>query len=194
MKTIKQSELGKIIKECDEAFFDIPFGNSEFQTVNFIINAAHTPERAYRAVGLAARAKIQALKEAYYNLKKDDVDIAELKHKAGLVGTSEWDKARHTIEIERKQDLRSDAMKLINDALAELAVLYAAMQKFPRYTREQFEAGERKHFHIRLIKQALGLNGPLESLDNMGEKCDPASIDRSVVEIKKLTDQLKLLE
>ena len=189
---LKESDLGKVIKEYDEAFFDIPFSNSAFQIENFIINAAHTPERAYRAIGLTMRAKIQALKEAYYNLRKQEVDIEELQAKIDSPEATKWDKKRAAIEIEQKQEMRSDTLKLINDALAELSVLYSAFKKMPRYTREQFELGEREHFRIRLTKQALGLNGPLESLDNMGE--NPGNLDRGVISERKVVEALKLIE
>lgn len=198
MKELKESDLGRVIGEYEEAFLNIPFGNSKFQIEHFIINAAHTPERAYRSIGLTMRAKIQALKEAYYNLRKDDIDLSELRHKMAQkeISVSEWDRARYALEIERKEDARSDIKKLINDALAELAVLYSAMKKFPAYTREQFEVGEKRHFQIRLTKQAMGLNGPLESLDNMGLRYEPGSVDwTKPVEMEaKLTQKLKLLE
>jgi hypothetical protein len=189
---LKESDLGAVIKEYEEAFWDIPFGNSGFQIENFIINAAHTPERAYRAIGLTMRAKIQALKEAYYSLKKQDVDIDEAQEKIDSKYHTKWEKKRALIDIEQKQEMKNDTMKLINDALAELSVLYAVFKKMPRYTRKEFEAGEHEHFRIRLTKQALGLNGPLESLDNMGESA--SNLDRRVVSGTKLLDELKLIE
>ncbi len=189
---LKESDLGKVIEEYDKAFFDIPFGNSAFQIENFIINAAHTPERAYRAIGLTMRAKIQALKEAYYNLKKQEVDIEELQEKASANWVTKWEKKRAAIDLEQKQEMKSDTMKLINDALAELSVLYSVFKKMPRYTRQQFERGEKEHFRIRLTKQALGLNGPLESLDNMGE--NPGSLDRNVITGQRLVEALNLIE
>ena len=44
---------------------------------------------------------------------------------------------------------------------------YTAYKELPKFTREEFEAGERKHFEIKLKKQAQGITGALESLDNM---------------------------
>jgi hypothetical protein len=138
------------------------------------------------------RAKIQALKEAYYSLKKQDVDIDEAQEKIDSKYHTKWEKKRALIDIEQKQEMKSDTMKLINDALAELSVLYSVFKKMPRYSRKQFEDGEREHFRIRLTKQALGLNGPLESLDNMGE--NPGNLDRTVISERKLIDVLKLIE
>ena len=195
MIELKESDLGRVIKEHEEAFWDIPFGNSAFQIENFIINAAHTPERAYRAIGLTMRAKIQALREAYYNLKKQDVDIEELQEKIDSNWATKWEKRRAVIEIEQKQEMRNDTMKLINDALAELSVLYSVFRKMPRYTRKQFEAGERKHFEIRLGKQALGIQGPLESLDNMDElRGWKERLSQPALEAPKVLEEIGLLK
>ena len=193
MTDLKESDLGKVIEEYEEAFFDIPFGNSRFQIENFIINAAHTPERAYRAIGLTMRAKIQALREAYYNLKRQEVDIGEAQEKVDSQCHTKWEKKRALIDIEQKEEMKRDTKKLINDALAELSYLYAAFKKMPRYTREQFEAGERKHFEIRLNKMALGIQGPFESLDNMGVDISQA-VGRQIPQNPKVMDQVMLLE
>jgi hypothetical protein len=48
----------------------------------------------------------------------------------------------------------------------ELNILYAHFQKLPRYTREQFELGEREHFDIKLNRQLLGVQGAAEALEN----------------------------
>jgi hypothetical protein len=189
MTELNESDLGKVIAEYEEAFFDIPFGNSKFQIENFIINAAHTPERAYRAIGLTMRAKIQALREAYYALKKQEVDIEEAQEKLASTYHTKWEKKRAAIDIEQKEEMKRDTKKLINDALAELSVLYAVFKRMPKYTRDQFEAGERKHFEIRLQKMALGIQGPLESLDNMG-----VDVGRKSPQIPKVMDQLLQLE
>lgn len=156
-----------IVDELEGAFFDIPFGNSQFQIQNFIVNAALTPERAYRAIGLAIFAKIQALRETYYKLKKEEIDIEELREKVDCFEASVYDKRRAAVEIEQKTDARRYTRKLVNDALAELDFLYEAYQKLPRFSRAEFEAAEKKYFEIKLQKQIKGITGALESLDNM---------------------------
>ena len=177
---MKETTEDKIIKhtsiaaELEEAFFDIPFGNSAFQIKNFIMNAQHTPERAYRAIGLTISAKIKALKETYYNLKKENINIEELEEKIANPATSKYDRARHKLEIEQKMENRSYTRKLVNDALVEIDCLYAAYKKLPQFTRTEFEAGEKKYFEIKLKKQAAGITGALESLDNMTVDLLPA--------------------
>ena len=55
----------------------------------------------------------------------------------------------------------------MNDALTELNILYHHFKALPRYTREQFEQGERQHFEVKLQRQAVGMQGALEALENM---------------------------
>ena len=57
--------------------------------------------------------------------------------------------------------------KLVNDAISELNVLYHHFKLLPRYTREEFEAGEAKHFDVKLSRQIQGVHGATESLVNM---------------------------
>jgi hypothetical protein len=63
----------------------------------------------------------------------------------------------------------------------------------PRYTREQLEAGERKYFEIRLQKMALGIQGPFESLDNMGTDVSQM-LGRKSLQVPKVMDQLLQVE
>ena len=156
-----------IADELDEAFFDIPFGNSQFQIQNFVINAQYTPARAYRAIGLGMMSKIQALKESYYTLKKEDIDIEELQDKIADPATNKYARKRAEIELEQKLEGRSYVRKLINDALSELDCFYQAYKKLPKFSRAEFEAQEKLHFEIKLSQQAAGITGALESIDNM---------------------------
>lgn len=169
MSDLAQKILNKISieNELESAFFDIPFGNSQFQIRNFIVNAAHTPERAYRAVGLTIFEKIRALKEAYYKIKKENIDIEELEEKIADRESSVYDVRRWKIDIEQKIDARRYTRKLVNDALAELDCLYKIYKKLKPISRAEFEAKEETYFKIKLQKHANGITGALESLDNM---------------------------
>ena len=55
--------VGNVLTEIEDAFFDIPFENSDFQTRAFVVASQQTPARAYRAIGLQMFSKIQAVKE-----------------------------------------------------------------------------------------------------------------------------------
>ena len=158
-----------VLDEISDAFYDIPFENSAFQTEAFVIAASITPERAYRAIGLRMHSKINALNEAKFGLMKQEVDIAELKEKIRDENTSKFDKRRAEIDIMQKTVALKYTQKLINDAISELNVLYKHFKKLPKFTREEFEAGERLHFEQRLTRQVIGCTGAKESLINMGD-------------------------
>ena len=156
-----------VIAEIESAFYDIPFENSQFQTEAFVIAAQITPERAYRSIGLRMHAKLRALSEAKFGLLKEQVDLDEIDYKLTHGNLNEFDRRREMIKREEIESRRNWTNKLINDAIAELNVLYKHFKSLPKFTREQFEAGERVHFEQRLNRAALGLEGARESILNM---------------------------
>jgi|SRR3990167_904724 len=158
---------GDVIKEIEEAFFDIPFENSQFQTEHFVINAALTPQRAYRAIGLRMNNRLRALREAQFSRMREDIDMEELRAKADDQTVSKYDRRRAEIDILQKLSNRAFTEKLINDALAELNVLYAHFKRLPRFTREEFEVAEQTYFRESLTRQVSGVVGANESLTNM---------------------------
>lgn len=175
------ANVNDVLRELEEAYYDIPFENSDFQTRNFVIASQITPERAYRAIGLRIFNRIRALKEAMYERKLEDIDIEEMRAKINDPNIDEYERRRLEIKIQQKLDNRSYIDKLINDAIHECNVLYAEFKKFPKFTREQFEAGEYRHFDTRLQRQLHNVVGAAESLVNMKE------------DAKQLTLQLQLL-
>jgi DNA-directed RNA polymerase subunit K/omega len=165
---VVEEKVGGILGEVEQAFFDIPFGNSEFQTTAFVIAAQQTPARAYRAIGLQMMSVINAVRAALLAQKKMEIDIEELEHKSTLDATSEFDKRRFRLDIIEKQSGAQWQQKLLNDSLRELDVLYREFKRHPGYTREEFEGQEGQHFDLRLKRQ-LQLGGPGESLANMNQ-------------------------
>lgn len=165
---ITQENTEDVIKEIEEAFFDIPFENSQFQTEHFIINAALTPERAYRSIGLRMNNRLRALREAQFGRMKEEIDIKELQYKIETDQSEmPFDRQRWEIEIQQKLSNRAFTDKLINDALAELNVLYYHFKKLPRFSRKEFESAEHKYFMENLTRQVNGVVGAAESLTNM---------------------------
>ena len=157
-----------LLREVEESFAGVPFGNSDFQISNFIINAGLTPERAFRAVCLTMREKIISLKEAFFNGKRTEVDLEELQARIEDPTTDRFAKRRTEIDYDEKFSRQADTEKLINDAVHEIEVLYAYWQKLPHPTRSQFEAAEEDYFKLSLTKQVLGIDGAVGSLENMG--------------------------
>ncbi len=157
-----------LLSEIQDSFLSIPFGNSDFQIANFIVNGAQTPHRAFRAVCLSLRDKILTLNEAYYNQLKFQVDLDELQEKIGDPATEKYARRRMEIDYEQKISQQRDNEKLILDAIHEVEFLYSYWQRLPHPTRAEFEAAEEDYFKISLTKQVLGIDGAVGSLENMG--------------------------
>ena len=164
---VTENNVADVLAEVQEAFYDIPFENSQFQTEAFVIAAQVTPERAYRSIGLRMQSKIQAILEAKHGRAKEDIDIEELQEKIDDPDISSFERRRAQLDIDFKLANKQYTDKLLNDAITELNILYGHFQKLPRYTREQFELGESKHFQIKLDRQVKGIQGALEALTNM---------------------------
>jgi hypothetical protein len=162
-------DTNSAIQELEQAFFDIPFENSDFQNEAFVLAAQITPERAYRALGLRMHSKLQALRHNLFAERKRDIQLGELHEKLEASGVSKWDKMRAQIEIEEIESGISYTEKLKNDAIKELECLYKHFKSLPRFTRKQFEDAEANHFQERLKRQASGISGASESLVNISE-------------------------
>jgi hypothetical protein len=184
-----------VISEVENAFFDIPFENSRFQTESFVIGGQITPERAYRAIGLRMHAKLRALNEAKFGRMKEQVDIDEIDYKLQNESLTPFDRRREEIKKQEILSRRTWTDKLINDAISELNVLYKHFKSLPKFTREQFEAGERLHFEQRLNRQALGLEGARESLINMNEDIRAISTyEQQVAQLENSATEVSLIE
>jgi hypothetical protein len=161
-----EEATGGVLEELEDAFFDIPFENSDFQNRVFVVAAQQTPARAYRAVGLRMFAKIRAVKEYKFAQEKLAIDIEEREAKIADPETDRFECRRLILENVKAADDRKWGEKLLNDALRELNCLYVEFKKLPKYRREEFEAEEQVHFMARMERQ-LKAPGPHESIANM---------------------------
>ena len=166
----KVDELKDFLKELYNQFEELPFGNSDFQNKYFVINSQITPARAFRALCLRLRDRINALLEAYYNLKKEDIDIEELEEKL-KTEKNIYEKRRIELDIEFKKLKRIDIKKLVDDAIHEVNYLLNLYNQFPTITREEFESEEEEYFKKKLTTQLIG-DGNLMSLLSMGYMID----------------------
>lgn len=164
----------KTIDQLKELMDEIPFGNSEFQIKHFV-NSQETPERKFRNALLQAKSKIQALEETKYKRDLLEIDLQELEHKLSTE-TNEFEKRRHQINLSYKKEQLNDQVKLIKDAIYELAAYKQIIDSLPKFTREQFEDAELKYWHQRLLSDAKREylasgrveKGTLESLNKVG--------------------------
>lgn len=180
--TLENTE--NVIKEIEQAFYDIPFDNSAYQNEVFVVAAQITPERAYRSIGLKMMAKLRALNEARFGKMKEQIDLDEIEYKLSSNTLNEFDRRREEIKKQEILSHRAWTDKLINDAINELNTLYKHFKSLPRYTREQFEAGEKLHFEQRLNRNVLGIDGAKESLINMHD--DIKALENFEKEFKKI--------
>lgn len=190
LTTLTELEKVKdVVSNIESAFFDIPFENSDFQNLHFVLGSQVTVERAYRALGLKMYSKIQALRDSKYALLREDIDIEELREKVKNPNTSYFDVKRANLDINQKLENRAYTYKLINDALHELDILYEVFQAMPKISREDFENAEKDHFQIKLERQANGITGAIESKVNMQE-----DFQRMIKEAQRLTQEIKKID
>lgn len=184
LKAIAVETVPDVLKEIEDAFFDIPFENSAFQNKAFVIAAQQTPARAYRAIGLRMFSKIQAVKEHLYNRELNRINLEEKREKLAGFWLGKYERRRLELEIAKMEDGQGYADKLFNDALKDLNQMYAEFKRLPRYTGEQFEAEEANHFTLRLQRQ-LSANGAMESLLNMQEDLPqfPGRIEKAAAKL-----------
>ena len=182
---ISENNAADVIKEIEDAFYDIPFENSAFQTENFVIAGQITPERAYRAIGLRMHKKLIAVQETLIGKEMEQVEEDELRYKIESSEYNQFEKRKFELELKKKQIYKPFRDKLLNDALKELNVLYKHFKSLPKYTREQFEAGEKRHFLEDLNRQVQGITGAKQSLVNMVD--DITSIENFEKEFQLLS-------
>jgi hypothetical protein len=151
-----------------DSFKGIPFGNSDFQNKMFVMNDQITPCRMFRAVALRLRDRINALREAYYSLKKEDIDILEMHDKLAGDILTKYERMRMEVELEQRASQHKDTQKLVDDAVHEATYLIELWKQLPHPTHEEFEAEEREHFEKSLKRQVMGITGALGSLADMG--------------------------
>ena len=186
LTTVNAENAADVIKEVQDAFWDIPFENSAFQTENFVLAAQITPERAYRAIGLRMHKKLIAVQEALIQKEKNEVEDAQIQAKLQSPDYDQYEKRIMELNLKKKQINRPLEEKCLNDAIADLNLLYKHFKALPRYTRAEFEAGERRHYLEDLNRQALGINGAKVALVNMFD--DVKALEKFESDFKLIAD------
>lgn len=158
--------VDQVEKELLEKCEDIPFGNSLYQDESFILNTSYTDARAVRNIGLTLSARVRALRELEFSMRKMGVDLREIEHK--LKSAHYFEKERLEIEREEKTSGMAYTQKLLKDALYEVEYLRAILAKLPKLTRAEFEGQEKAYFIESLSRQATNLPESVKSLEAMG--------------------------
>jgi hypothetical protein len=159
----------KIIQELEESFFDIPFGNTSFQTKNFVIAQNITPERAYRQVGQSMFALIEKIKDLITSQELLNIDKEELEEKYNAQNTDKYEKRRLEIKLKKINSNDFWFKKGLKESIEELNDYYSYYKALPKYTKQQFEDAEENYFIQSLNRKASGFSGAVESLVSMKE-------------------------
>ena len=165
--TFEEKKVYDILNEVEQAYFEIPFGNTRFQQEVFVVAAAITPPRAYRIIGLQLQSILATLKERLHKYKLRAIEIEELEENLQDENLNKFEKRKLELKLEEHFINENWEKKLLNDALEEANFYYSKFKSFPKYTREQFESGEQLYFEQTLSRQLLGLAGAKESIINM---------------------------
>lgn len=165
---VNSSNAKELLRDLDAAFSDIPFGNSAFQTEMFVIAAQITPERAYRQIGMQLSESLQLLVTSTAELKQAETRANKIQEKLEQE-LSYDDRAELEIALFVEERGIVQLKKKITDQTAEATLLYRHFCKYPRYTRAQFEAGERLHYEQRLTRQIMGIDGSKDAYLNMND-------------------------
>lgn len=174
-ESFKSDEFNEILdkwgRDWESRYLDIPFGNSFYQELTFVLGAQVTPARAYRQLGLRLSEALQALKVNKIALKRTDVEIKILQK--SLKQTEDTlERELILLDIEEKESNRVFQNKLIKDSLAQVIMLKQIEKSFTKYSREEFEKEEEAHFRITQDRMALGMVGAKESILNMTKDVD----------------------
>jgi hypothetical protein len=190
---IDDKTTGDVLSEIYNAFYDIPFENSAFQTEMFVLASQITPERAYRALGLKIINRLNDVENFMLDLELEQYIIEELIEKMNDDSQSQVERKKAEIELKKIARNKPYVIKLLNDAIVEINLLFSHFKTYPRYTREEFEAGEFRHYLERSKRQSIGIDGGKESIVNMLH--DYKNIETFKEKVAELTDsQRHLLE
>ena len=184
IKTIEYGNVEDVITEVETAFFDIPFGQSQYQTRAFALAAQMTPERRYRTIGLQLLTALKTVRFTVYQKELFDINRAEKLEKLKMTYMSPYDKQRLVLELDHELSESKFQQKLMNDTIQELNFLYAEFKKLPSFTRAQFEAAEPNYYKQSLERQIRGITGPVDAMINMNE--DLSAIEEYTQKVSQL--------
>jgi hypothetical protein len=185
--TKDKAVLDDLLDEIETAFYDIPFGNTRFQQENFVFASSITPQRAYRTLGLTLHGLLTALRDHQFALIETQIEVDEVLHKLQDPTLDQFEKRR--LELKHLKITQKDTWqkKMLNDTFQELSFYYEKFKAFPKFTREEFEQGEKTYFEQSLRRQLVGLTGTQEALITMTEEVQ--TMQNFETFAKSLTDE-----
>ena len=161
---LKMKDISELCDDFYERSSEIPFGNSDFQCQKLVIDQHTEPTRAYRQILLEMNSLIEALQESHFKHQEQLIDESEWLEK--LESADKFERKRIELKLEKNKLGIKKSEKLIKDALHSLSIYNERLKLFPKYTRQEFENQEQKHFETVLANAALSKLNPAHN-DNL---------------------------
>ena len=162
---VKYDADGSIEQEILGLVKDIPFENSYAQTRS-VINSALVPQKAFKVIGLRLTKRLNDLKVCSIKREQveNEIDLLKyernhLKHKDATLKLLH--QKRLDLVIKEKTACFDYENKLAGDCIAELKHLYRMIKNLPKYTREEFEEGEKVWINLKLDAARTGRPEPV---------------------------------
>ena len=142
------------IDSLKEQMHQVPFGMSQFQIEHMAGEHDETPARRRRHLLLQIDSKLKAIEEARFSRDRKQIDIDELEFKLGCYTYSKFEHRRFEIDMKEAKLSLDNQIKLIEDAMLEVAKLKQLVDAIPEVSREEFETQELGYWQKRLLKTA----------------------------------------
>lgn len=158
---INIEKYSNTISDITQRSQEIPFGNSKWQ-MDSLIASEGTPERAYRHLLLNFHKRYNDLKSCSIGRRKSENKIKQIQKK---LETEQDDLIREELILEIEEIMCSWEYenKLAKDCVVELEYMLSIINKLPRFTKEDFENGEKLHFKLKNVDINMNL---VESIKN----------------------------
>jgi hypothetical protein len=138
----------------EAAIKEIRQSRSRYQLEKFVLGQHHSPEMQYYQLVLEASGLISAIKESELNIQKLKAEAEELR---------ETGKKSDAIEAQIKELRVEDYELNLIGTRRELGYLKELFEQFPKFSREEIEAGQKDYWETRLMRV-----GQLQMLSRQG--------------------------
>jgi hypothetical protein len=126
-------------------FAQVAQPRSNYQLEKFVVNAHDTPEMQYVQILNEVQALYYTIKKVDLQLKKTEIEIADLRATGHEIDE---------LEAQIKELSIEETKVVAVGAFRELEYLLGMLEKYPQYTRLEIELGQEEYWEKRLTRQA----------------------------------------
>lgn len=138
-------DIERIIAEMQQDFEAIAMPRPAYVLENLVVKTHEHITQQWLQCVLEMRIKYQNIRRGIIQKQIIECEIAELTETGDRVDTLKAELKRLDLD-----DLHYSQLGMVREFFA----LYAIYQQFPRFTREQLDAGQAEYWYNRLTKQA----------------------------------------